>query len=118
MIEHEIKARDAMIRQGYEAPVISFDGRIRRFGKNKSQWSIFYSDNQVSWGAYGDWRTGEKHSFCSKSNKEMTHQERVQYDERKRKIDKQIANDRAEKAKQAKLKAAKMLDMVKQIEHE
>jgi putative DNA primase/helicase len=110
MLEHEAKARDTLVMAGFYAPTIIFDGRIRRFGKNKSQWCMFLSDAGEAWGAFGDWRTGEKHSFSSKSNKEMSHQERAAYTERKKKLERAIAAERRKKAEEAVKKAAYLLD--------
>lgn len=117
MLEHEVKARDAMSRAGFDAPIIAFDGRIRRMGKNKSQWCVFYSDGDFSWGAFGDWRASEKHSFCSKSSNEMSNTQRLDYAEKRKRIDKQLAAEKAAKAKEAKRKAARMLDVANHDSH-
>jgi putative DNA primase/helicase len=41
---------------------ISFDGKIHRFGKNKSSWCVFF-DGHVKAGAFGDWKTGVNEKY-------------------------------------------------------
>lgn len=41
---------------------ISFDGKIHRFGKNKSSWYVFF-DGHVKAGAFGDWKTGVNEKY-------------------------------------------------------
>jgi putative DNA primase/helicase len=59
----EIEIADAMRSCGIMPPrYISFDGKIHRFGKNKSSWYVFY-DGHVKGGAFGDWKTGVSEKF-------------------------------------------------------
>ena len=54
---------DAMLTYGIAPPsVIAFDGKIHRFGKNKSSWYVFF-DGHVKAGAFGDWKTGVSEKF-------------------------------------------------------
>jgi hypothetical protein len=59
----EIEAADAMRACGITPPNhIIFDGRIRRFGRKKSGWCVFF-DGQVKAGAFGDWKLGITEKF-------------------------------------------------------
>jgi putative DNA primase/helicase len=53
---------------------ISFDGKIHRFGKNKSSWCIFF-DGHVKAGAFGDWKTGVSEKFIE-SRDDITSKDR------------------------------------------
>jgi len=59
----ETEIADAMLAYGITPPTtIAFDGKIRRFGKNKSSWYAAYS-SPVAICVYGDWKTGVSEKF-------------------------------------------------------
>lgn len=71
----------AMQSAGLRPPKdIVVDGRIHRcktangHGSNKAGWYVLYTDG-VPTGAFGNWRSGEKQSWCSKSSNELTSEE-------------------------------------------
>ncbi len=67
----EIEAADAMRGCGITPPNhIVFDGRIRRFGRKKSSWYVFFN-GQIRAGAFGDWKLGITEKFIE-SHQEIT----------------------------------------------
>jgi putative DNA primase/helicase len=59
----EIEIAETMRACGIMPPrYISFDGKIHRFGKNKSSWCVFF-DGHVKAGAFGDWKTGVSEKY-------------------------------------------------------
>ena len=59
----EIEIAEVMRSFGIMPPrYIAFDGKIHRFGKNKSSWCVFF-DGHVKAGAFGDWKTGVSEKF-------------------------------------------------------
>ena len=59
----EIEIAEVMRSFGIMPPrYIAFDGKIHRFGKNKSSWYVFF-DGHVKAGAFGDWKTGVSEKF-------------------------------------------------------
>lgn len=71
----EIEIAETMRACGVMPPrYISFDGKIHRFGKNKSSWCVFY-DGQVKAGAFGDWKTGVSEKYVE-SRQDITPKDR------------------------------------------
>ena len=59
----ETEIAEAMRANGIMPPrYISFDGKLRRFGPNKSSWCVFF-DGNIKAGAFGDWKTGVSEKF-------------------------------------------------------
>ena len=59
----EAEIADVMRSCGLMPPrYITFDGKIHRFGKNKSSWCVFF-DGHIKAGAFGDWKTGVSEKF-------------------------------------------------------
>ncbi len=58
------------------------DGRIHRYrvegdrSGSKNGWYVLYDDGDLSAGAFGSWKTGVSGTWCSKSERTMTPQER------------------------------------------
>jgi len=85
---------------GYEPGQFSLDGKIIRFGKEKSQWlsakqfefTRARGTKTVVCATAGDWRTGEKHKF--KTNARLAGQEREQVEQE---MARQVAADRLER---------------------
>ena len=65
------------------------DGSMVRFStkdekhRDKAGWFIYYSDGVPS-GAFGDWRTGDKITWCAKGMDELTSAEREQEQKRRK----------------------------------
>lgn len=90
----------AMAQAGLTLPnTIIPDGRLHRFASNgradgDSGWYVFHDDG-VPAGMFGDWRTGLKESWCSKSDKQLTaserdaHRQRVEQIKRERDVEDQ-----------------------------
>ena len=79
--------RNAIAQAGLTAPdPIVADGKLHRFATNgrrddDSGWYVLYDDG-VPAGAFGDWRTGTKETWCGKSDRQMSESERTQYRQR------------------------------------
>lgn len=57
-------------------PSIVADGKIHRYGKSKKLWYALHLDG-IPAGTFGDWTTGEKHTWCDKESKSnLTPEER------------------------------------------
>lgn len=115
LIEFEVKARDAMAGYGLMPSQIVFDGKIHKFDnspkhKNKAQFYVLNADSVSAWGVFGDFRRGIFQSFSSKSQKEMSHTEKLEYKKKQEEIKRQYEKNKRESAKKAVAKAAKMLD--------
>jgi putative DNA primase/helicase len=71
----EAEIAEAMRSCGIMPPrYISFDGKIHRFGKNKSSWCVFF-DGRIKAGAFGDWKTGVNEKFIE-SRQDITPKDR------------------------------------------
>lgn len=84
-INHNFQVRDAMMAVGLSPPdQIIFDGQIHRYKiagdkrHSNNGWYVFYSDGIFS-GSFGSWKTGIKTSWCSKSLKLMSSEEKTEY---------------------------------------
>ncbi|WAR46952.1 toprim domain-containing protein [Methylomonas rapida] len=83
--EQERSVLDAMAAVGLASAkplALSVDEKIKRFklqddkaGK-ASGWLVLYGNMDVIAGAFGSWRTGESHSWCSKAKHEISAAER------------------------------------------
>lgn len=67
----------AMGKAGLTIPAnITANGKIQRFslnGKNdKAGWYVLTLESDFAYGAYGDWRSGETHKWCSESENKLT----------------------------------------------
>ena len=72
----EIEIAEVMRSFGIMPPhYISFDGKLRRFGKNKSSWCVFF-DGHVKAGAFGDWKTGISEKFIE-ARQDITPKDRL-----------------------------------------
>ena len=77
--------RNAMAGAGLAPPdVIHADGKLHRFTTNGKRsdaagWYCLHGDNLPA-GAFGDWRQGGSHTWCSKDSATMTQEERDAYD--------------------------------------
>ncbi|MCZ6732742.1 MAG: toprim domain-containing protein, partial [Gammaproteobacteria bacterium] len=89
------------------------DGKINRFHVEgdrpgtKNGWYIFYPDSMPA-GAFGSWKNGETHTWCSKRTETMTEAERAEY--RKR-----IEHARAKREQQQKEAQAKACDRARKL---
>jgi phage/plasmid primase-like uncharacterized protein len=84
----EIKT--AMEQKGILVDDIIFDGNIHRCDTvdkpgNKNGWYVAHSDKPVSV-AYGNWRTDEKYTYCSKMSEDMSPEERAFIKKRTKKM--------------------------------
>ena len=87
-IEIEAAFRGAMAEAGLASrePVIA-DGRRHRFrvegdkAGTKNGWYILFPDGVPS-GAFGSWKTGAKHSWCAKTQRDLTYTERAAHKKR------------------------------------
>ena len=61
--------------------VIHDDGKLHRFGRDKSAYYVLHSDG-VPAGMFGCWREGLKSTWCAKSDNAMTPAERDQHKQR------------------------------------
>jgi putative DNA primase/helicase len=76
--------RQAIEQAGLHPPsVIYDDGKLHRFASNGDKdddagWYTLFTDGLPA-GAFGCWRTGLKETWCSKSDRQMTAQERADH---------------------------------------
>ncbi len=92
---------------------IILDGNLHRCGtadKPHSQngWYVAHGDEPVS-AAYGDWRTGETHKFCAKSDQELTPEERTRLEARKQADKKRRQEEEAKRHAEARAEAKRIL---------
>ena len=105
--------RDAMAGAGLTPPdVIHADGQIHRFSTNGKRsdaagWYCLHGDNLPA-GAFGDWRQGVTHTWCSKDNATMTDSEREAYRQRIQQIQAQRDSDQAQRHESARDRAGSM----------
>jgi phage/plasmid primase-like uncharacterized protein/uncharacterized protein (DUF927 family) len=95
---------------GVNLSAVAMDGAIHRFalkpnGKDKNGWYCGYSDGLAA-GSFGSWQTGESHTWCSKSDIELTTQERESNKQRFQEAANQRELERAKVQKEAATKAA------------
>ena len=76
----DTQIRDAMREQDIEPPdEIILDGQIHRFQIETSKdagWYIFYPDN-ISAGAFGDWRSGSSYTWVANIGRTLTEPEKM-----------------------------------------
>jgi putative DNA primase/helicase len=103
----EIEIAEAMRANGIMPPrYISLDGKLRRFGKNKSSWCVFF-DGHVKAGAFGDWKTGVSEKYVE-SRQDITPKDRQRIAQQMREAAVQReANEKANR-KQASIEAARI----------
>ena len=105
--------RQAMAGAGLTPPdVIHADGQLHRFATNgKSSdgagWYCLHADNLPA-GAFGDWRQGVSHTWCSKDSATMTQQEREAYRQRMQQIQAQHEAERAQRHESARDRANRL----------
>lgn len=95
----------AMEKYGYDVSTPIIDGKIHRFHiggrKNNNGWYCFFDDKFVA-GVFGDWVSGEKITWCEKSEKELTYEEKVELANRKERIKDEHKRSSESAAKKAK----------------
>ena len=105
--------RNAIANAGLTPPdVIHDDGRFHRFPTNgkrsdKAGWYCLHGDNLPA-GAFGDWRQGMTHTWCSKDGSTMTQQEREAYRQRMQQIQAQREAEQAQRNESARDRANRM----------
>ena len=105
--------RDAMAGAGLTPPeVIHADGQLHRFATNGKRsdaagWYCLHGDNLPA-GAFGDWRQGVSHTWCSKDNATMTDSEREAYRQRMQQIQAQREAEQAQRHESARDRAGSM----------
>lgn len=105
--------RQAIADAGLTPPdVIHADGQLRRFATNgkisdAAGWYCLHVDNLPA-GAFGDWRQGMTHTWCSKDGSTMTQQEREAYRQRMQQIQAQREAEQAQRNESARDRANRM----------
>ena len=105
--------RNAIANAGLTPPdVIHADGLLHRFPTNgkrsdKAGWYCLHGDNLPA-GAFGDWRQGMTHTWCSKDGSTMTQQEREAYRQRMQQIQAQREAEQAQRNESARDRANRM----------
>ena len=105
--------RNAIAAAGLPPPeVIYSDGVLHRYSTNgrrgdKSGWFVLHVDGDIAAGAYGCWRTGIQHTWCSKDVNTFTPSQRRAYQQRMQAIAQQREADKAQRQQEAAATAAK-----------
>ena len=105
--------RNAIANAGLTPPdVIHADGQLHRFATNGKRsdaagWYCLHGDNLPA-GAFGDWRQGVTHTWCSKDNATMTDSEREAYRQRMQQIQAQRDSDQTQRHESARDRAGSM----------
>lgn len=90
---------DAMRQEGLVAPEIVADGRLHRFtvqgdkARSNNGWYVMHDEGNFAAGAFGSWKTGDQHKWCSVRESDMTDAERAEY---RRRMDELQAARKAE----------------------
>ena len=103
----------AMEGNGLAPGEIVLDGQIHRCGTadkphGLNGWYVAHGDAPVS-AAYGDWRTGESWTFCAKSDRELTAEERDRLKGRKEADQKRRQEEEAKRHAEARAEAKRIL---------
>lgn len=78
----EVQLYQAMINKDFDPPTsLILDGEIHRFGNKKNSWYVAFGDN-VPAGIFGNWQTGEQHSWCGNIGRTLTLQESIENSKR------------------------------------
>ena len=107
--------RDAVAGAGLTPPeVIHADGQLHRFATNGKRsdaagWYCLHGDNLPA-GAFGDWRQGVSHTWCSKDNATMTDSEREAYRQRMQQIQAQREAEQEQRHESAQDQAQQQWD--------
>jgi putative DNA primase/helicase len=85
------------------------DGKLYRFSTSDKEgdsagWYVLYADGVPS-GAFGDWRSGIKESWCSKSRQEMTDQQWQEHRARIEEAKRQAEQERQRRQEEAAARA-------------
>ncbi|MGF6636183.1 AAA family ATPase [Paraburkholderia sp. MM6662-R1] len=106
----ESQFADALTAAGFTAPDIVADGKIHRFDgpedkrNKKSAWYVLHVDGDMAGGALGDWKTGMRSYWSSRSENTLTPEQRAAW---RAHMDRIRAEVKAEKQRQQKRAAAK-----------
>ena len=115
------KFKANMAEKGLQIDEIIPDGKIHRFqvvngsGKPASGgWYVYFADGCPS-GAFGNWRTGEKWSWCSKNKQDLTQAEREAFKRTMADVKHQREKVEAEQHQKAKDIATKIWETAKPV---
>lgn len=72
--EHQLI--EAMSEHGIKCSEVVFDGKLHRFGKNRTSWYAAHGDN-IPAGAFGDWKLGIQENWCADIGRNLTDEERA-----------------------------------------
>lgn len=99
-----------MAEQGlqYAGPLVA--GKIARFGKDLANWYVFYPDGTPA-GAFGSWKEGDWHKWCTKSEERMSEAERAAHRARLEHIQQVREIETAERQRAARIEATKQYDL-------
>jgi phage/plasmid primase-like uncharacterized protein len=102
----------AMAEKGLNPNAINPDGKIQRFDIDKKNdqagWYVFY-DGDISAGAFGNWKTGEKWNWCSHKLNQLTPAQLQRYEEQRRLAQEERERATAENHENTKKAANKLL---------
>lgn len=104
--------QSAIASAGLPAPdVIHGDGTLHRFGTNgkrndQSGWYVLHADGDVPAGAFGCWRSGASHTWCSKAENTLTPAQREAHRQRVAAMAQQREADKAQRQQEAAQVAA------------
>lgn len=111
----------ALLAAGFAAPKSLITGRIDRIdgpgdkrGK-KSGWYVYHSfpsdsgDEIIGIAHYGDWKTGDSQTWCSRSDSSMTHEERNKFMESRERLREQHRSEEIQRHAETASKAVNII---------
>ncbi|GAB1387357.1 hypothetical protein MASR1M59_25050 [Melaminivora sp.] len=108
--------QSAIAAAGLAAPeAIHGDGALHRYSSNgkrgdQSGWYVLHDDGGIAAGAFGCWRAGVSHTWCSKDVNTFTPAQRSTHQQRMQTISQQREADKAQRQQDAAAAAAKRWD--------
>lgn len=111
MNDYSITLADAMTRQGFDPPPDITPGRVVRFSANgkrsdRAGWLLAFPDGEGA--VFGDWRTGEEHSWQAERERPQTEADRAAFRARVEEARHKAAAARDAEHAEAAARAAKL----------
>ena len=103
---------EAMLGYGLKAGELIADGKLHRFDINKTNdkcgWYVLFETDFLT-GAFGNWKTGDKATWCSVNKDILSENQRKEHDNQLAEIKRQRKAEEAKNHKEAAEKASQLL---------